>query len=61
MAGFLLVYMAGAFGVPTLILSVVVLLAVVVGAVRLAMQNRGADDLPPPPERETHVRRETIH
>jgi hypothetical protein len=48
MAGFLLVYMAGAFGVPTLILS-------------LAIQNRRADDLPPPPESDTPVRRETIH
>jgi hypothetical protein len=60
MAAFLLVYMAGAFGFATLILYVAVL-AVVVDAVRLAIQNRRGNDLPSTSERKTPVRRETIH
>jgi hypothetical protein len=61
MAAFLLVYMAGAFGFATLILYVAVLLAVVVDALRLAIQNRRGNDVPPSSERKAHVRRETIH
>jgi len=56
-AGFLVVYMLGAFGVPTLVPYLAVIIAVVVDAVRLAMQGRvtasaGRRDQPP---------RETIH
>ena len=56
-AGFLVVYMLGAFGVPTLVPYLAVIIAVVADAVRLAIQGRGANSPPPRDQRP----KETIH
>ncbi|PYQ76109.1 MAG: hypothetical protein DMG04_04765 [Acidobacteria bacterium] len=56
-AGFLVVYMLGAFGVPTLVPYLAVIIAVVADAVRLAIQGRGTNSPPPRDQRP----KETIH
>jgi hypothetical protein len=56
-AAFLVVYMLGSFGIPTLVFYVAVMLAVTVDGLRLAMQRRR-------PETDTdrkQSRTETIH
>ena len=56
-AAFLIVYLLGAFGVPTLVPYLAVIIAVVVDAVRLAVRGRGTE---PPPRRDQRTH-ETIH
>jgi hypothetical protein len=56
-AGFLIVYLLGAFGVPTLVPYLAVIIAVVVDAIRLAVRRRGTQS---PPRRDQRTG-ETIH
>ena len=58
-AAFLAVYMLGIAGVPTLVPYLAVLLAVIVDAVRLAVQARGFGS--ESESNQKHGRRETIH
>jgi hypothetical protein len=56
-AGFLVVYLLGAFGIPTLVPYLAVIIAVIADAVRLAVQGRARESAPRRDERP----RETIH
>jgi hypothetical protein len=58
-AGFLIVYMLGAAGIPTLVPYLAVLLAVMVDGLRLVMGMGGDDDLMR--ENNRDGQRETIH
>jgi hypothetical protein len=56
-AGFLIVYLLGAFGVPTLVPYLAVIIAVALDAVRLAIRRREHHAAPPHGQRPP----ETIH
>jgi len=58
-AAFLVVYLLGMAGVPTLVPYLAVLLAVIVDGVRLAVQARGVGS--ESESNQKHGRRETIH